>query len=92
MIFNIEMNGPDRTTLLDLAPGQTAIVEEFNLPTSVSDHLMNLGLVPGLRVRLAHVAPGGTPRVYRVDGSEFALRSDLSENIVVRPVSAEAGD
>lgn len=86
------MNGPDQTTLSDLGPGETAIVEEFNLPANVAEHLMNLGLIPGLRVRLAHVAPGGTPRVYRVDGSEFALRRDLSENIVVRPVSAEAGD
>lgn len=80
-------------TLADLAVGETAVVQDFNLPAHVAERLMNLGLIPGLKVVLAHIAPGGTPRVYRVDGAEFALRNEVTKHIAIRPLlTAEFGD
>jgi ferrous iron transport protein A len=51
---------------------------------------MNLGLIPGLEVTVAHSGPGGDPRIYRVEGTELALRSELSRCIAVEPQSAAA--
>jgi ferrous iron transport protein A len=73
-------------TLGDLSVGESAILEGFQVPESIAEHLMNLGFVPGLEVLFARSGPGGSPRVYRVDGTEVALRRDLSRCIVVRPV------
>jgi Fe2+ transport system protein FeoA len=74
-------------TLCDLAVGESAILEEFDMPQTIAEHLMNLGFVPGLEVLVARSGPGGNPRVYRVDGTEVALRRDLSRCIAVRPLS-----
>jgi ferrous iron transport protein A len=73
-----------RHSLSDLAVGETGILEEFHMPTTIADQLMNLGFIPGLEVCLTRTGPGGNPRVYRVDGTEVALRRDLSRCIAVR--------
>ena len=90
MVFNFMTQGATHpgNTLCDLAVGQTGILEDFNMPQSIAEHLMNLGFVPGLEVLVARSGPGGNPRVYRVDGTEVALRRDLSRCIAVRPLTA----
>lgn len=78
-------------TLCDLAVGERGILEGFDMPSSIAEHLMNLGFVPGLEVLVTRSGPGGNPRVYRVDGTDVALRRDLSRCIAVRPLrDAEA--
>jgi Fe2+ transport system protein FeoA len=78
-------------TLSDLALGESGILEDFDMPQTTAEHLMNLGFVPGLEILVARSGPGGNPRVYRVDGTEVALRRDLSRCIAVRPLrNAEA--
>lgn len=73
-------------TLGDLAVGESGILEDFDMPQSIAEHLINLGFVPGLEVLVARSGPGGNPCVYRVDGTEVALRRDLSRCIAVRPL------
>jgi Fe2+ transport system protein FeoA len=73
-------------TLCDLSLGESAILESFEMASETAEHLMNLGFVPGLEVLFARSGPGGNPRVYRVDGTEVALRRDLSRCIFVRPL------
>jgi len=72
--------------LSDLAVGESGILEDFDMPQSIADHLMNLGFVPGLEVLVARSGPGGNPRVYRVDGTDVALRRDLSRCIAISPL------
>jgi ferrous iron transport protein A len=45
---------------------------------------MELGFLPGARVEAALSAPGGDPRVYRVDGSEFALRRETAARLKLK--------
>jgi Fe2+ transport system protein FeoA len=93
MVFNfmkVPSTKPNRN-LSDLALGESGILEDFDMPQSIAEHLMNLGFVPGLEILVARSGPGGNPRVYRVDGTEVALRRDLSRCIAVRPLrDAEA--
>lgn len=42
---------------------------------------MVLGFLPGHRIEVGLCAPGGDPRVYRVDGSEVALRSETAARL-----------
>ncbi len=88
MVFNFMnvLRTDQNSTLCDLAVGESGILENFDMPQSTADHLMNLGFVPGLEVLVARSGPGGNPRVYRVDGTEVALRRDLSRCIGVRPL------
>ena len=70
-----------RATLLDLAPGEEATLLELDLPDEVAHRLMILGFVPGSTVAYARSAPGGDPRVYRVDGADVALRGETARQI-----------
>jgi ferrous iron transport protein A len=45
---------------------------------------MELGFLPGNEVTLGRRAPGGGPRVYRVDGTEVALRQETARHLYVR--------
>jgi Fe2+ transport system protein FeoA len=93
MVFNFMKHRATNPghSLSDLAVGESGILEDFDMPQSIAEHLMNLGFVPGLEILVARTGPGGNPRVYRVDGTEVALRRDLSRCISVRPLSdAEA--
>jgi Fe2+ transport system protein FeoA len=94
MVFNFMKHRVTKSnhTLSDLAVGEIGILEDFDMPQGIADHLMNLGFVPGLEVLVARSGPGGNPRVYRVDGTDVALRRDLSRCIAVRRLcDAEAG-
>jgi Fe2+ transport system protein FeoA len=88
MVFNFAHKPtPISPALLsDLKQGETGVLGEFDLPEAVADQLMNLGMVPGLEVTVAGSGPGGDPRIYRVDGTEVALRSELARRMGVRPV------
>lgn len=78
------------SALSDLKVGESAILAELELSPPVAEHLMNLGFVPGLEVKVLRSGPGGDPRVYRVDGTEVAMRRDLSRHIHVDLLGAPA--
>jgi len=76
--------------LADLHVGDRAVVQDIELDHAVAEHLMNLGFVPGLEVSVERSGPGGDPRVYRVEGTEVAIRRELSRFIHVSLVGATA--
>ena len=49
--------------------------------------LMELGFLPGHAITPGHSAPGGDPRVFRVDGSEVALRRETAKKLILRQTS-----
>lgn len=71
--------------LADLAENETALLDRIDLPEELANRLMELGFVPGHPVAAARSAPGGDPRVFRVDGSEIALRRETATHILLRP-------
>ncbi|MBL8240905.1 MAG: ferrous iron transport protein A [Bryobacterales bacterium] len=80
-----ETTVPDaRRSLVDLRCGQTAVLESLDVADDLSRRLMELGFFPGGDVVAAGCAPGGDPRVYRVDGSEIALRTETARQLKVR--------
>ena len=77
--------------LMDLKQGETGILDCLELPADDARRLMELGFLPGMEVTAGFSAPGGDPRVFQVDGSEFALRSDTARRLKIRrnnPTSA----
>ncbi|MEZ5402284.1 MAG: FeoA family protein [Bryobacteraceae bacterium] len=64
--------------LADLRRGEQAVIAGMDLPDDVARRLMELGFLPGGKVRVGRSAPGGDPRVFEVDGSEVALRRETA--------------
>jgi ferrous iron transport protein A len=75
-------------SLRELREGEQGVLERLDLPEDLARRLMELGFVPGHVVSAARSAPGGDPRVFRVDGSEIALRSETAERLRLRPQSS----
>lgn len=80
-------NGSNSRTLADLEENHEALVERLDLPEDLAGRLMELGFVPGHPVAAARSAPGGDPRVFRVDGAEVALRRETARHIYIQPDS-----
>ena len=59
-------------------------MEALDLPEDVALRLMELGFLPGTPIVAGKSAPGGDPRVYKVDGSEIALRKETSRKILLK--------
>ena len=74
-------NGARR--LSQLRRGECAVLANIELPEELAERLMVMGFLPGVELRPAGGAPGGDPRVYRVDGVEVALRRDTAERLVL---------
>ena len=90
MSVNREFDGarippPSAQTLAELKEGESGIIDHLDLPQDVARRLMELGFLPGHIVVPARSAPGGEPRVYRVDGSEVALRRETASHLILRP-------
>ena len=73
-------------TLASLPQGDSATLHHLDLPEAFAHRLMQLGFIPGVLVEAAHQAPGGDPRVYRVDGSEIALRQETAALMWITPI------
>lgn len=71
-------------SLADLGPGEEATLESVDLEDDLAVRLMELGFVPGVTVVPGCSAPGGDPRVFRVDGSEIALRRETYQRLKIR--------
>jgi ferrous iron transport protein A len=71
-------------TLMDLRRGDAAVLQGIDLPKDEARRLMEVGFLPGARITAGLSAPGGDPRVFRVDGSEIALRRDTARRLKVR--------
>jgi ferrous iron transport protein A len=74
-------------TVAQLKQGESGTLDRLDLPEDVARRLMELGFLPGHTVVPARSAPGGEPRVYRVDGSEVALRRETAARLILRAPS-----
>jgi ferrous iron transport protein A len=78
-------NGAFARTLAQLPEGEAGVLDHLDLPDDIARRLMELGFLPGHIIVPARSAPGGEPRVYRVDGSEVALRRETASHLILRP-------
>jgi len=70
--------------LSDLPQGVHAIIHEIHLAASAADHVMLFGFMSGVEIVSGQCGPGGDPRVYRLDGTEVAIRRATARHILVR--------
>ena len=75
------------TNVMELRRGEHGVLERIDLPEDDARRLMEMGFLPGHTVTPAHAAPGGDPRVFRVDGSEVALRRETARKLILRAPS-----
>lgn len=72
-------------TLAELSPGEWGYAKEHT-----EKRLMQLGLIPGTKVRCLQKSPLHDPVAYEIRGSVFAIRKRNAKNIPIS-MDEEAG-
>jgi ferrous iron transport protein A len=70
--------------LTELKPGEVGVLDKLDLPDDDAQRLMEMGFIPGHSITRGLSAPSGDPRVFRVDGSEVALRRETALRLILR--------
>jgi len=73
-----------KTTLTNLTVGEKATVVSVNGKNAITKRLMEMGVVPGVLVRVIKSAPFGDPLEIRVRGYHLAMRKSEADAIVVQ--------
>jgi ferrous iron transport protein B len=82
--------GETGTTLAELAVGGSGRVQTVGGEPEFRQRLLELGIVPGVRVRVTRTAPLGDPIEIEVRGSEFSLRRAEARQVSVLALPAAA--
>ncbi len=69
--------------LANLSIGKTAKVKNISATSASAKRLMEMGIVPGVSVRVVKSAPFGCPIEIRVRGYHLAMRKSEAEAIEV---------
>ncbi|HHU74070.1 MAG TPA: ferrous iron transport protein A [Clostridiales bacterium] len=70
-------------TLNDLKPGQEGKVISIREKGTLRRRIMDMGVTPGVSVKVIKVAPLGDPMEINVRGYELSLRKDEAKQIRV---------
>ena len=71
-------------TLTNLPIGESAKVTAVNGNNAITKRLMEMGVVPGVSVRMIKSAPFGDPLEIRVRGYHLAMRKSEADYIEVQ--------
>ena len=75
-------------TLADLARGESRKVLSVRGEDAVTRRLMEMGVIPGVAVRMVKSAPFGDPIEIKVRGYSLALRRNEAESVELEKVPA----
>ena len=73
-------------TLRDLAVGKSARIESVGGDGALRQHFLDMGMIPGVTVKLVKFAPMGDPMELLIHGYKLTLRLSEAEKITVRPL------
>ncbi len=77
-------------TLKDIRIGEKAIVTKVNGEGALRQHLLDMGVIPGVEVTVVKYAPMGDPIEIMIHGYELTLRLEDAMQIETEPVEAAA--
>jgi len=89
MAFAGRKGGGKLTTLKELKPGQSAVIDAVGGEGALRQHLLDMGVIPGARVTVMKYAPMGDPVEVRIQEYELTLRLSDAEKIGVTPAKPQ---
>ena len=74
-------------TLEELSEGKSAVVETVGGTGHLRQHLLDMGIIPGAKVKMIRPAPMGDPLEFRIHDYELTLRAADAARITVKPAN-----
>lgn len=78
--------------LRELKIDESAIISSVGGHGSLRQHLLDMGIIPGVEVKMVKLAPMGDPLEIRIHDYELTLRVADAEQITIKPLTASATD
>ena len=69
-------------SLCDMKKGETAVINEVKTSGSLRQRILDIGFVPGTKIKCVRISPFGDPKAFFVRGSVIALRNCDSKTIL----------
>ena len=76
------------TSLAEIPLGSAARITSVEGPRAFRRRLLEMGLVPGVEVRVVTIAPFGDPLRIEVRAGQWSIRRDEAAQIEVEPLAA----
>ena len=80
------------TSLAQLPLGKSATIASVDGPRAFRRRLLEMGLVPGVEVRVVTVAPLGDPLRIEIRGGQWSIRRAEAAQIQIEPAPAKAAE
>lgn len=71
-------------TLRELKPGQQGVVASVGTTGAMKRRIMDMGITPGVEIKVVKVAPLGDPVEVTVRGYQLSLRKDEAQQIEMK--------
>ena len=71
-------------TLTSLSPGEMAVIQTFNTELNLQSRLVEMGILPGVEIRLIKKAPFKGPIAFKIRGYEVSLRYGDAKQVLVK--------
>ncbi|MCR5768130.1 MAG: ferrous iron transport protein B [Lachnospiraceae bacterium] len=72
--------------LRELEIGKSAMIRSVGGEGALRQHLLDMGVIPGFKVKIVKYAPMGDPVEIKIHGYELTLRLADTENIEISPI------
>ena len=70
--------------LTTLSSGETAVIQTFNAELNLQSRLVEMGILPGIEIRLIKKAPLKGPIAFKIRGYEVSLRYSDAKQVFVQ--------
>ena len=70
-------------TLRDLKPGEEGVVASLGTKGPIKRRIMDMGVTPGVTIKVIKVAPLGDPVEVNIRGYELSLRKEEANQIIL---------
>ena len=71
-------------TLSSLSEGEIAVIQTFNADLNLQSRLVEMGILPGITIRLIKKAPFNGPIELKIRNYEVSLRYGDAEKIIIQ--------
>ena len=70
-------------TLSNLSEGEMAVIQSFNEDLNLQSRLVEMGILPGVAIRIIKKAPFRGPVEFKIRNYEVSLRYEDADNVLV---------
>jgi len=69
--------------LSELPIGSQAIIKDIRITSKIKRRILDLGFIPGSKIRAIQTSPFGDPRAYKVKNTVIAIRNKDAKQIEI---------